>query len=241
MEKASLLLLPGTLCNQRLWAHQMQHLSDIADVKVPDLTRDDSIEDMARTVLREAPDRFALAGLSMGGIVSLEIMRQAPERVTALALLDSNPLPAKQEQKKTWDGFIAMAREGRFLEITEKHLLPTLIRQESINNEKLVSTIIKMAKEVGKEAMIRQMTALKSRPDAREVLGTISCPTLVMLGRQDVVCPLHLHELLAENIPDAHLVIVEESGHLSSLEQPQAVTAVFRYWLQRSEPSSWET
>lgn len=233
MNKQPLILLPGTLCNHRLWSHQEKNLSDIADVNVADLTKENSIKGLANSVLQSAPNRFALAGLSLGGIVSLEIMRQAPERVTNLALLDSNPLPPTEEQIETWKYFIQLANDGHFFQVTKKYLLPTLIRQESQENENMVSTIIKMAEEVGKESMIRQMTALINRPDSRKALPKINCPTLVMLGRQDQTCTLDMHKMLNENIADADLTIIEECGHLSSIEQPQAVTAVLRYWLQR--------
>ena len=230
--RTPLVLLPGSLCDGTLWRHQVEHLSELAEVRVGDLTQDDTIAGMARTVLAAAPDRFALAGLSMGGIVALEIMRQVPERVTRLALLDTNPRAPGREQIAARQQFIALAESGGFREITERHLLPVLIHPDRQQNAGLKVAIIQMAENVGPEACVRQMQALISRPDSRPRLSHIACPTLVLVGRQDALGPVPWHEEMAAAIPEARLVVIEQCGHLSSLEQPQAVTAVLRYWLQ---------
>lgn len=232
MNKPPLILLPGTLCDERLWQHQVESLSSLADVSVVLLTEEDSIEDMARRVLKEAPERFALAGLSLGGIVALEIVKQAPERVIKLALLDTNPRPPREEQIETWEKFIDMAEGGEFKQITKDYLLPVLIRPDSQENEELTSEIVKMADNIGKSAMIRQMRALISKPDGRAALNKIGCPTLVMTGENDTVCTMDMHVELAENIKNSKLVTIDHCGHLSSMEQPEAVSAVLQYWLQ---------
>lgn len=231
MSKTPLVLLPGTLCNATLWRHQIRHLSDIADVTVGDLTQNGSIVGMARTVLASAPERFALAGLSMGGPVALEIMHQAPERVTRLALLDTNDRTLPEDARAHWQNYIALVGEGRFDEIAETFLKNTL-HPERREEPALVSTVVQMAKDVGKDAFLRQAQAVLNRADKRSILPQISCPTLILVGRQDTGCPVELHEEIAAAIPDAALVIIEQCGHLSSLEQPQAVTAVLRYWFQ---------
>ncbi|WP_257347293.1 alpha/beta fold hydrolase [Pseudalkalibacillus decolorationis] len=231
MGKEPLVLLPGTLCDDRLWAHQIRNLSDIADVKVGDLTKDDSVEGMARSVLDNAPDRFALAGLSLGGIVAMEVIRQAPERVWKLALLDSNPYAPKPEQLKTWDNFVSMVEKGRFSEITENHLLPNLIHSERLGHNELTSMIINMSEHIGPEAYIRQLMAVKTRTNACERLKDIQCPTLLLVGQEDRVCPVELHEQMADLIPNSKLVVVEHCGHLSSLEQPEHVTCALQGWL----------
>ncbi|RNB89170.1 alpha/beta fold hydrolase [Brevibacillus nitrificans] len=231
MTKIPLILLAGTLCNSLLWQHQKEHLSDIAEIFEGDVTRDRSIQAMASTVLRQAPEQFALAGLSMGGIVAMEIMRQAPERVKKLALLDTNAYPPRSDQISNWERFIQMAKNDQFIEITTRYLLPGLLHPQHLQNKQLVETVIQMADSIGPEAMINQMTALMTKPDARDVLTTITCPTLVATGREDASCPLQAHQEMADLIPQAKLVIFEQCGHLSTLEQPQAVTAVLRYWL----------
>jgi pimeloyl-ACP methyl ester carboxylesterase len=231
MTKEHLILLPGTLCTEILWKYQMDHLADIADIQVGDLTKDDSIQRMATSILREAPEVFSLAGLSMGGIVAMELIRQAPERVKKLALLDTNPNPPRPEQITGWENFIYMAKHGKFMEVTEKYLLPGLIHPDRQKDLYLVKTIKEMAEDVGPKAMIRQMKALMTRPDIREYLSIIKCPTLVLLGRQDAVCPIEMHEYLISAIPNAKLSVIEECGHLSTLERPEEITSLLRNWL----------
>ena len=233
MDDAQLVLLPGMLLDAELFAHQVEHLSDACDVQVGDITTADTIEGMARSVLEEAPERFALAGLSLGGIVAFEILRRAPERVERLALLDTNARPPTPEQLEAWRRFAALTREGRFAEVTETHLMPVLIHPDRQKDAGITGAIKRMAEHVGEEAFLRQLSAQAARPDSRKHLGYISCPTLVAGGRQDASCPVELHEEIASAIPGAALVVIEQCGHLSSMEQPQAVTALLRYWLQQ--------
>ncbi|MEY8191948.1 alpha/beta fold hydrolase [Peribacillus simplex] len=229
MDKVPLILLPGTLCDERLW--ETVNLADLADVKVCDVSKADTIEGIAKSVLEETPDKFALAGLSLGGIISLEIMRLAPERVMKLALLDTNPNPPTLEQIEGWERFINMANNGQFLDITINHLLPVLIHPDRRNDEALVSKIIDMAEKIGIEGYINQLKAVMTRSDQRPILPAIECTTMILAGREDRVCPLHMSEYLTENIPTANLEIVSHSGHLSPLEQPEKVSAALRKWL----------
>jgi pimeloyl-ACP methyl ester carboxylesterase len=231
MNKKQLILLPGTLCSEILWSDQIEHLSGIAEIQVGDLTQDETIQGMAKSILRKAPPEFSLAGLSMGGIVAMEVIRQAPERVKRLALLDTNPLPPRAEQIKGWENFIEMANEGRFMEVTEKYLLPGLVHPDRLEDLNLIEKIIKMAKDIGPKAMINQMKALMTRPDAREHLSMIDCPTHILLGRQDALCSYEMHEYLASAIPNAKLCVIEECGHLSTMEKPMEVTSALRSWL----------
>jgi pimeloyl-ACP methyl ester carboxylesterase len=231
MSKEHLILLPGTLCNENLWRYQMDDLADVADIQVGDLTKDDTIQGMAKSILYEAPAAFSLAGLSMGGIVAMEIIRQAPERVKKLALLDTNPNPPLLEQIKGWENFIDMATHGKFMDVTEKYLLPVLIHPDRQKDLDLIETIRKMAEDVGPKAMINQMKALMTRPDGRENLSAIECPTLVLLGRQDMLCSMEMHEYLFSNIPNASLSVIEECGHLSTLERREEVTSRLRDWI----------
>ncbi|MFD6210457.1 alpha/beta fold hydrolase [Peribacillus sp. NPDC060253] len=230
MDKVPLILLPGTLCDERLW--EKVNLSDHAEVKVCDVSRADTIEGIAKSVLENAPDKFALAGLSLGGIISLEIMRLAPDRVMKLALLDTNPNPPSLEQIAGWERFIDMANNGHFLDITIQHLLPVLIHPDRRNDETLASTIIDMAKKIGNEGYINQLKAVMTRSDQRPILQTISCPTIVLVGKEDKVCPVHMSEFLTKNIPSARLEVVDHSGHLITLEQPVKVSRLLRNWLK---------
>ena len=230
-DKTSLTLLPGLLCNDALWAHQVKTLADIAHMTVADMTRDDTVGAMADRVLAAAPPlKFSLAGLSMGGYVALEIMRRAPGRVERLALLDTSANADAPETKKQRRGFIAQLDLGGFQGVTGK-LLPLLIHKDRLGDDALVAVIKASAKNIGADAFVRQQHATMSRPDGRKSLKNITCPTLVLCGRQDALTPLARHEEMAAAIPGARLVVIEDCGHLSPLEQPHAVSAVMRYWL----------
>lgn len=230
MSERQIVFLPGLLCDQALWAHQSQHLADTADIMVGDLTRDDSISAMAERILEEAPDTFALAGLSMGGYVAQEIMRQEPERVERLALIDTQARADSAEQVKTRQGLIKLATMGKFKGVTPR-LLPNLVHKDRLEDPEVRDVVLGMAERVGQEAFVRQQSAIMNRKDGRGDLHAIRVPTLVLCGREDILTPPNLHEEMAEAIPGARLVIVEDAAHLAPLEQPHAVTAVLRYWL----------
>ena len=225
-----LVLLPGLLCDAALWRHQMDTLADIAEITVADLTGDDRFDDMARSVLEAAPETFALAGLSMCGYVAHEIMRQAPGRVTRLALLDTSARADTPGQSERRRAFIAQTRHGDFKGVTSR-LLPMLIHPDRLEDGDLTGTIMAMAEGVGREAFLRQQNAIMHRPDCRRDLGAIHCPTLVLCGRQDALTPLAGHQEMADGIPDSTLVVIEDCGHMAPLERPRAVSAVMRYWL----------
>lgn len=225
-----LALLPGLLNDAALWRHQIAALADRADCFVPDFTTQDSVAAMAETVLSAMPARFALAGLSMGGYVAFEILRRAPERVARLALLDTKAGPDSAEQAARRRGLIALAEKGRFQGVTRR-LLPLLIAEAHLANEKLVAEVLAMAGRVGREAFVRQQAAIMGRPDSRPILARIQCPTLVLCGRQDQLTPPDLHMEMAAGIRDARLVVLEDCGHLAPLEQPEAVTAALGNWL----------
>jgi pimeloyl-ACP methyl ester carboxylesterase len=228
--RTPLVLLPGLLCDEALWAHQAEALSDIADVTVADLTLDDTIGAMAVRILTAAPEKFALAGLSMGGYAAQEVMRQAPERVERLALLDTSAHPDSPEQTEQRRGFIEQLDLGNFKGVTSR-LLPLLIHENRLGDEALVGTILSSAENVGSEGYVRQQHAIMTRPDGREDLENIDGPALVLCGRQDALTPLALHEEMAAAIPEAKLVVVEDCGHLAPLERPEAVNAAMRDWL----------
>lgn len=230
MSKPPVLFLPGLLCDQALWAHQTNHLSDIAEGLVADLTQDSSIPAMAERVLRAAPPHFALIGLSMGGYVAFEILRQAPQRVTKLALLDTQARPDTPEARQQRQGLIDLAQKGEFKGVTTR-LLPRLIHNSRLMDDALTGVIMRMAESVGREAFARQQTAIMNRVDSRPDLPDIKCPTLVLCGREDALTPLALHQEMVQLIPGTVLSIVEDCGHLSALERPHAVTAMLRHWL----------
>jgi len=228
--KTPLVLLPGLLLDQALWAHQAETLTDLAEISVADLTLDDSIEAMAARVLATAPRRFSLAGLSMGGYVAQEIMRQAPERIERLALIDTSADADTDEQRERRLGFIEQVNRGAFKGVTSR-LLPLLIHENRLNDEVLTTRIMAMAEHVGKDAFLRQQNAILNRKSGLDDLIRIECPVLVMCGRQDMLTSLEQHRAMAA-AAGAALVIVEDCGHLAPLERPRAVSAALRYWMQ---------
>lgn len=228
--KTPLVLLPGLLCDEALWAHQAETLADVAEITIADMTRDETVAAMAERVLADAPERFALAGLSMGGYAALALMETAPERVERLALLDTSARADTPEKREMRAHLVSQISVGQFKGVTNR-LLPLLIHEERLEDDNLVAVIKASAENVGPEAYVRQQKAIMSRPDARPGLKDIACPTLVLCGRQDALTPLDLHEEMAAAIPGASLVVVEDCGHLPPLERPRTVSAVMRYWL----------
>jgi pimeloyl-ACP methyl ester carboxylesterase len=233
MTTLPLVLVPGLLCDARLWRPQVEALADIAECWVADTSRSDSMAGLAADLLADAPfDEFSLAGLSMGGYIAFEVLRQAKERVRGLALLDTSARPDPPEQQQRRRDLIELAGRGRFLGVTDA-LLPFLIHPSRLGDAPLVATIKDMARSVGKEAFVRQERAIMGRPDSRPLLPHIQCPTLVLCGADDAVTPVDRHEEMASAIPHAALSVVEHCGHLSTLEQPERVSVALRGWLQR--------
>jgi pimeloyl-ACP methyl ester carboxylesterase len=228
-----LVLAPGLLCDRELWAPQTDALTDAAALWIADTTRHDNFADMAAALLAEAPPGpFALAGLSMGGYLALEVVRQAPARVRALALLDTNAHADSPERRQARLDLVGLAERGRFLGVTDA-LLPMLVHPDRLGDAALVATIKRMARHVGLQAFIRQERAIMDRADSRPHLGSIRCPTLVLCGREDRLTPPESHVEMAAAIPGAVLEVVDRCGHLSTLERPDAVNAALRRWLAR--------
>ncbi|MGE3333232.1 MAG: alpha/beta fold hydrolase [Rhodospirillaceae bacterium] len=225
-----LILIPGLLLDEVLWRHQSEHLKDVVRVTVADVTRDDTIAAMAERVLADAPPSFALAGLSLGGYVAQEIMRQAPERVERLALVATNARADNEEQQNNRTSLIKLAEIGKFKGVTPR-LLPSFVHPDRLNDPTVAGVVMDMAERVGQEAFVRQQRAIMARKDGRPDLEAIRIPTLILAGRQDLLCPPKVQEEMAARLTNARLVFIEDCGHLPPLERPHATTAVFRYWL----------
>lgn len=227
-----ILFLPGLLCDADLWSAQMAAFSASHPVMIAQISGADSVAGLAADVLAAAPPRFALAALSMGGYVAFEMMRQAPERVAGLVLVDTSARPDTEEQARRRRGLLALARTGRFRGVTPR-LLPMLLHPGRLDDTALTGRIMAMAERVGRDGFIRQQTAILGRPDSRPTLSSIRCPALVVCGRQDQVTPPPLAEEMAAAIPGCNLALVEDCGHLSPIERPDAVTAALAGWLGR--------
>lgn len=231
MRRQPLILLNGLLCDSAVWEAQRAALADVAESHVPDLTRDDTMVGMAARVLAEVPfERFALAGFSMGGYCAMEIMRQAPDRVTRLALLDTSPHVDDDERRAERERFVGLAGRNGFMPIT-RLMVPALLHPSRLDDEPVVRVVREMAERVGAEAYVRQQRAMMSRADSVPLLPTIACPTLVLCGEQDTRTTLAPHETMARAIPGARLVTIPDCGHMVTLERPEAVSAALREWL----------
>ena len=233
-DKTPLILVPGLLCDAALWRAQIEELADIADAIVADTTQDDSLDGMAARILADAPETFALAGLSMGGYCAQAVMRQAPERVSRLALLDTSAeadTPARTQIRLDW---IAKA-EAEGLDAVIPWHMESYFHPEHLKDRDMVAIAEASARTIGLEAYKRQQTAIAGRTDNHTQLAKIDCPTLLLCGRQDMATPLALHERMAAVIPGdgrgAELTVIDDCGHLSPLERPAEVSAALRQWL----------
>ena len=230
-EPLPIVLVPGLLTSPRLYANQLPALWQHGPVTIAATTHDDTITAIAGRLLAHAPARFALAGLSMGGYVCFEVLRQAPERVARLALLDTTARPDTPELTQRRQAQIALARSGRLAEVADQQF-PLLIHPSRHDDAAVRGLVRLMASETGAEAFIRQQQAIIGRVDSRPGLGAIGCPTLVLVGDSDQLTPPELSAELADGIPEARLVVVAGSGHLTPLDQPEEVTKALVAWLQ---------
>lgn len=227
-----LVLLPGLVNDSRLWQHQASGLADIAHVSVGDLTKGHTIAEMASDVLASAPaGQFALAGLSMGGYVALEIMRQAPERILALALLDTSARPDTPTALENRNAAIEKAEKNYQAVIEE--LMPKQLHPTHVDDAEMVGMITDMAMSLGNKTFIRQQRAIAGRIDSIPSLSLIKCPTLVLCGRDDAITPIGLHQEMVTEIEGSGLSIVDDCGHLSALEQPTRVNEALAQWLTK--------
>ena len=226
---SDLVLLPGLICDERLWRDVMTGLSTRS--VVADLTLDDSIAAMATRTLAAAPARFALAGLSMGGYVAFEIMRRAPERVTHLALFDTSARADDEARKETRRKGIEMARQGKFIGVS-RGLLGSLIAPQHMGTP-VAGEVQAMSERVGQAAYMRQQTAIMNRVDSQPTLAEIGVPTLVGVGEVDKLTPRELAEEMAAGIGGAELVTFADSAHLPTMENPDAVVEAMRVWMAR--------
>lgn len=221
-----LILIPGLLNDAELWRDQLADLPDSARPVVADITQGDTLAALARGVLAMADERFALAGFSLGGIVALEIMRMAPDRVSHLALLDTTMLPDSPGRADERQRLVATARQpGKFHGFGE-HLLRTYLAPENLGNAAMVERVRAMTARLGPEVFIRQ--SLIDRPDSRPTLSRLRCPVLVLCGAHDALTPPALHRDMAASIALSRLEIVPHAGHLTPIERPDAVTSALR-------------
>jgi pimeloyl-ACP methyl ester carboxylesterase len=228
---APLVFLPGLLEDATAFEHQAERLRRIAPCTVADLTRSDTIAGLARSAIEQAPaGRFAIAGHSMGGYVALEILRQAPARIERVALLNTHARPDTPESTENRRRLMALAEKDFPAVIAA--LMPRLMTEAHLGDDHLTGIITGMALVVGKEAFARQERAIIGRIDSRPHLGKVGCPALVVAARSDILMPVEILEEMASAIPGARLEVIEDCGHMASLEQPERVADLLVDWME---------
>ncbi len=217
------------MCDGRLFAPQIAAIRDRA-VMVAPVANGDTIATIAAEVLRVAPARFALAGLSMGGIVAMEMMAQRPHRIAGLCLMDTNALAESEEVAAAREPQIERVRSGGLRDVMRNEMKPNYLA-DGPHRGAILDTCLEMAEDHGWGVFVRQSRALQVRMDRQDVLRAVAVPSLVLCGREDRLCPLEGHELMRDLIPGARLAVVEGAGHLPVLERPKETNAHLREWL----------
>jgi pimeloyl-ACP methyl ester carboxylesterase len=226
-----LLFIPGLACTKALFNHQIKALERDYEIIIGDHTGHDSLGAIANSILDNAPARFALVGLSMGGYLSFEILRQAPERVERLALLDTSArgdIIEKADQRRIE---INLARAGKFDQVC-RAIPDSYVAKSRSDDFDLKKDITDMAMDMGVEKWMLQMQALMGRSSSVALLAYIKCPTLVVVGDEDQLTPMDCAVEMAENIPGARLEVIKDCGHMSTMERPNEVTALLQEWLK---------
>lgn len=227
-----LVFLPGMMCDARLFGPQIAELSSEFSLMVSPVTRGERIEEIASGLLDELPNRFALAGLSMGGIVAMELLRRAPDRITRLALLDTTPLAETPQAATAREPQIVKVRAGRLGQVIREDMLPNYLGPGPYRNE-ISELVLDMADALGPDVFVCQSRALQRRRDQQGTLRKCKVPTLVLCGEHDALCPVKRHTFMAELIHGAELRILEGAGHLPTLETPAETTQALRDWMRQ--------
>lgn len=215
--------LPGMMCDHRLFAAQIEVLGGEVIVS----SKHSTIKDMASEILALAPEEFALVGLSMGGIIAMEVFRQAPERVKKLALLDTNPCSEIPEVSANRLPLMELVNNGHLKTVMESVVLNYHAQEP---HSYVTDLCMSMAMNLGAEAFIHQSLALQNRRDQQDTLRSIDIPTLILCGAEDKLCPIERHDLMDSLIKYSKLVVVKEAGHLPCLQQPLLTTEALRCW-----------
>lgn len=229
--RETLYLVPGLLCDAIVWHHQIAALSPDYDVRIPDLTRQSSIGEMAADILTDSPARFSIAGHSMGARVALEVIARAPERVSRIALLDTGVHPATAEEPARRQALLDVSAQSGMRALADRWL-PPMVRDGALEQDPtLRNTLYGMVERMSPEIHRRQIAALLARPDARKQLNAITCPVMIGVGDQDRWSPPDQHEAIAAIIPQACYVLFAGSGHMAPMEAPEAVTEALQRWM----------
>jgi pimeloyl-ACP methyl ester carboxylesterase len=219
------------MCDSRLFAPQIDAFAGQRAVHVAPISAHDTVGDLACAVLASMPPRFALAGLSMGGIVAMEILRTAPDRVERIALMDTNPMTETEAVHALREPQIAKVEQGELIAVMRDEMKPNYLA-DGHSHARILDLCMSMAGDLGSNAFVRQSRALQTRPDQQETLHKAKIPALILCGEDDVLCPVQRHKQMHDLMPHSHLVIIKDAGHLPTLEQPEATNAALRRWLE---------
>ena len=226
-----LVLLPGHMCDARLFRHQIECFSPDTAVHIGCITGVSAVRDMARSVLRGAPKEFALAGLSLGGIVAMEVIRMEPRRVTRIALLDTNHLPETEATAAERRDRVRRVRSGQLYSVMRDEMKPAYLA-DGPGKAATLDVVMEMALRLGPAVFERQSIAITDRPDQTEALASIAVPCLVLCGCEDRLCTVERHREIAGIVPHARLELIAGAGHLPVLEQAEATSGVLRRWME---------
>ena len=225
-------MVPGMMCDERIFSPQIEELSQNLEVTIADISNFSSVSELASDVLKKAPKSFSLLGHSMGGIVAMEIYSQEPKRIEKLILMDTNPKAELDEVKLKREPQIREVNKGKLLEVMRDEMKPNYLT-ESENKSSVLNVCMDMALNLGPDVFINQSRALQSRLDQQNTIQSIKIPVLIMCGSEDKLCPVERHEMMHNMISDSDLKIINNAGHMPTLEQPRETTEVIKEWLMK--------
>ncbi len=223
-------MIPGMMCDERIFAHQIKELGTDTEVYIADISKYSSIQELASDVLENSPPKFFLVGHSMGGIVAMEMCSQEPDRIEKLVIMDSNPKPELEETKIKREPQIRNVISGNLAQVMKEEMKPNYLA-DSYKQKDILNTCMEMALTLGPEVFVRQSRALQGRDDQQSTLEDLDIPVLIMCGSEDKLCSIEKHELMHNIINDSKLEVVMGAGHMPTLEQPQKTTEVIKSWL----------
>ena len=225
-------MVPGMMCDERIFSPQIEALSQNLEVTIADISNFSSVRELASDVLKKAPKKFSLLGHSMGGIVAMEIYSQEPNRIEKLILMDTNPKAELDEVKLKREPQIRDANKGKLLEVMRDEMKPNYLA-DSENQSSVLNVCMDMALTLGSDVFTNQSRALQSRADQQNTIQSINIPVLIMCGSEDKLCTVERHEMMHNMISDSELKIINNAGHMPTLEQPEETTEVINEWLMK--------
>ena len=225
-------MVPGMMCDERIFSPQIEELSKNLEVTVADISSFPTVRELASDLLKKAPKSFSLLGHSMGGIVAMEIYSQEPNRIEKLILMDTNPKAELDEVKLKREPQIREVNKGKLLEVMRDEMKPNYLA-ESENKSSVLDVCMDMALNLGPDVFINQSRALQKRADQLNTIQSINIPVLIMCGSEDKLCTVERHEMMHNMISDSDLKIINNAGHMPTLEQPRETTEVLKEWLMK--------